>query len=202
VTKSDDSVFEFFLGEADSVVIPAADLSEQRLFRKRFISSALLVPKKVKESKEGGVWDEVVRQMVRLAKLQDMGQESTVLGELREFLNANIESYYGLCYYSPSQSIPPHVAFFIIQRKGEKPSLYCRVAELFTEARQQLGYKALKKLTVLLPSLGHEPERFKWNRQTIRAWNLNLDGLSQDIKEMVFKKAIEGKDKENLQDKD
>jgi hypothetical protein len=196
VTKSDDSVFEFFLGEADSVVITAAQLCEQRLFKSRFVSAGLLVPKKVKEPKEGGAWDEVVRQMIRLAILQDVGQESTALGELREFLNAYVESYYGLCYYSPSQSIPPHVAFFIIQRKGDQPKLYSRVSELFTEARM-LGYKTLKKLTILLPSLGHEPEQFKWHRQNVRAWCMNLDGMSQDIKEMVFRKALEGREKED-----
>ena len=201
VTKSDESVFEFFLGEADSVVITAAQLCEQRLFKSRFLSAALLVPKKIKEPKEGGAWDEVVRQMVRLAILQDVGQESTALGELREFLNAYVESYYGLCYYSPSQSIPPHVAFFIIQRKGDQPKLYSRVSELFTEARM-LGYKTLKKLTILLPSLGHEPEKFKWHRQNVRAWCMNLDGMSQEIKEMVFRKAMEGREKEDaLQDK-
>jgi hypothetical protein len=196
ITKSDESVFEFFLGEADSVVVTGDQLAEQRLFKKRFINAGLLVPKKVKEPKEGGAWDEVVRQIIRLAILQDVGQESSAIGELREFLNVRVESQRSINFYSPSDTIPNHVAFFIIQRKNEPPKLYCRVSELFIEARNY-GYKSIKKLTVLLPSLGHEPELFKWNRKNIRAWCMNLDSMSQDIKEMVFKRAIEGKDKED-----
>ena len=199
VTKSDDSVFEFCLGEADSVVIPAKLLGEQRLFQGRFIEAGLLVPKKIKEPKEDGVWDEVVRQMIRLAILQDVGQESSAIGELREFLNVRVESQRSINFYSPSDTIPGHVAFFIIQRKNDLPKLYCRVSEVFIEARNY-GYKTLKKLTILLPSLGHEPEIFKWNRKTLRAWNMNLDGMSQDIKEMVFRTALEGREKENAKD--
>ena len=199
ITKSDDSIFEFFLGEADSVVMTAVQLCEQRLFKSRFVAAGLIVPKKVKEPKDGGAWDEVVRQMIRLAVLQDVGQESSVLGELREFINSQVENHRSINYYSPNNPIPSHVVFFIIHRKNEKPKLYARVSELFLEAKI-LGYKSLKKMTVLLPSLGHEPEKFKWNRKTIRAWNMNLDNMSQDIKDMVFKTAIEGKDKESLQD--
>jgi len=183
------------------VVITGDQLAEQRLFKKRFINAGLLVPKKVKEPKEGGVWDEVIRQVIRLAILQDVGLESSAVGELREFLNVRVESQRSINYYTPSDTIPNHVAFFIIQRKNEPPKLYCRVSELFIEARNY-GYKTLKKLTVLLPSLGHESERFKWARKTIRAWAMNLDGMSQDIKEMVFKKALDGRDKESLQDKE
>ena len=87
ITKSDESVFEFFLGEADSVVIPAKLLGHQHLFKDRFLEAGLIVPKKLKEPKEGGVWDEVVRQMIRLAVLQDVEPESSALGELREFIN-------------------------------------------------------------------------------------------------------------------
>ena len=195
ITKSDDSVIEFFLGEADSVVMTMAQLCEQRLFKSRFVAAGLLVPKKVKESKEGGVWDEMVRQIIRLATVQDVGQESSTLGELREFLNAYIESYRGLSYFASNQEIPHHVAFFIIQRKNEKPKLYARVSELFLEARNY-GYKTIKKLTVLLPSLGHEPEIFKWNRKTMRAWNMDLDNMSPDIKGLVFQKAMEGRERE------
>lgn len=139
--------------------------------------------------------------MIRLAVLQDVGQESSALGELREFINAYIERHRSINYYSANDTIPGHVPFFIIQRKGEKPKLYSRVSEIFMEAKI-LGYKSLKKLTILLPSLGHEPEKFKWCRKTIRAWSMNLDNMSQDIKEMVFKTAMEGKDKESLQDKE
>ena len=195
ITKSDESVVEFFMGEADSVVMTMAQLCEQRLFKSRFVSAGLLVPKKVKEPKEGGAWDEVVRQIIRLAIVQDVGEESTALGELREFLNAYIERY-KVQYYSINDTIPGHVVFFIIQRKGEKPKLYVRVNELFQEARTTgIGYKSIKKLTILLPSLGHEPEQFKWNRKNVRAWNLSLENLSHDIKEMVFNKALEGNDK-------
>lgn len=196
ITKSDESVFEFFLGEADSVVITAAQLCEQRLFKSRFVSAGLLVPKKVREPKEGGAWDEVVRQMIRLAILQDVGQESSAIGELRELLNSFVENFRGLSYFPPNKTIPPHLAFFIIQRKGDRPSLYARASEVFLEAKNY-GYRSIKKLTVLLPSLGHEPELFKWNRQSVRAWNLNLDNMSSDIKEMVFRKALEGKEKED-----
>ena len=80
ITKSDESVFEFFLGEADSVVIPAKLLGHQHLFKDRFLEAGLIVPKKLKEPKEGGVWDEVVRQMISLAVLQDVGQESSAMG--------------------------------------------------------------------------------------------------------------------------
>jgi len=196
VTKSDDSIFEFFLGEDDSVMVTAGDLIEQRLFRKRFASAGLLAPKRITEPKGGGAWDEVFRQMVRLAILQDVGQGSSTLGELREFLNDYVETYRGLSYFSSNQSIPNHVAFFIVQRKGEKPKLYARVFEIFMEARARLGLKTLKKLTILLPSLEHKSEKFTWNRQTVRAWCMNLDSMSQEIKEMVFKKAAEGKDRE------
>ena len=198
VTKSDDSIFEFFMDEADSVVITAADLIEQRLFRKRFAAAGLLAPKRIIEPKGCGAWDEVFRQMVRLAILQDVGQESSTIGELREFLNTYVESYRGLSYFSSSQTIPHHVAFFIIQRKGEKPSLYARVSEIFLEAKNY-GYKSIKKLVVMLPSLGHESEQFKWNRTNVRAWHMNIDGMSSDIKEMVFKKAMEGKNKEDVE---
>jgi hypothetical protein len=196
VTQSDDSVLEFSLGEDDSVMITAADLVEQRLFIKRFAQAGLLVPKKIAEPKGGGAWHEVVRQIFRLSIQQDVGQESSTLGELREFLNTYIERYRGLTYFSSNQSIPHHVAFFIVQRKGEKPKLYSRVSELFMEARM-LGYKTIKKLTILLPSLGHEPEQFKWNRQNVRAWCMNLDGMSEEIKEMVFKKTMDGRERED-----
>lgn len=196
ITKSDESVFEFFLGEADSVVVAGKQLGEQRLFKSRFIEAGLLVPKKVKEPKEGGAWDAVVRQMIQLSILQDVGQESSAIGELREFLNVRVESQRSINYYTPSDTIPNHVAFFIIQRKNEPPKLYCRVSELFIEARNY-GYKTLEKLTILLPSLGHEPEQFKWNHKNIRAWSMNMDGMSQDIKEMVFKAAMEGREKED-----
>jgi hypothetical protein len=197
VTKSDDSVLEFALGEDDSVMITAADLIEQRLFIKRFAQAGLLVPKKIAEPKGGGAWHEVVRQMFRLSIQQDVGQESTQLGELREFLNTYVESYRGLMYFSSNQSIPHHVAFFIVQRKDEKPKLYARGSALFMEARLSLGFKALRKMTVLFPSLGHEREKFKWNRQNVRAWCMNLDGMSQEIKEMIFRKALDGREKED-----
>jgi hypothetical protein len=196
ITHSDDSVVEFCLGEADSVMVPSGDLIEQRLFRKKFAAAGLLAPKRVTEPKGGGAWDEVFRQVVRLAVLQDAGEESSALGELREFINGYIESYRGLSYFSNTQTIPPHVPFFILHRKNEKPKLYTRAAGLFMEAKP-LGFKSMKKLTVLLPSLGHEPEIFKWNRQTVRAWCMNLDGMSQDIKEMVLKKAMDGREKES-----
>jgi hypothetical protein len=193
ITKSDDSVIEFFLGEADSVVMTMAQLCEQRLFKSRFVAAGLLVPRKVKESKEGGVWDEMVRQIIRLATVQDVGEESSALGELREFLNAYVESFRGLSYFAASKEIPHHLAFFIIQRKGEKPGLYARVSEMFQEAKNY-GYKSIKKLTVLMPSLGHEPEKFTWNRRTIRAWKLDLDNMSPDIKTMIFSKAMAGRE--------
>ena len=196
ITKSDDSIIEFFLGEADSVVMTMAQLCEQRLFKSRFVAAGLLVPRKIKESKEGGVWDEIVRQIIRLATVQDVGQESSALGELKEFLNAYVESFRGLSYFAASKEIPHHLAFFIVQRKDEKPKLYARAPELFMEAKA-LGYKALRKLTVLLPSLGHEPEVFKWNRKTMRAWCMDLDNMSPDIKGLVFQKAMEGRERED-----
>ena len=144
ITKSDESVFEFFLGEADSVVVPAKVLGHQHLFKDRFLEAGLIVPKKLKEPKEGGVWDEVVRQMIRLAVLQDVGQESSALGELREFINAYVERHRSINYYSANDPIPGHVAFFIIQRKGESPKLYARVSEIFMEAKI-LGYQESQK---------------------------------------------------------
>ena len=205
VTKSDDSIFEFFLEEAESVIVTAAQLCQQRLFKSRFVAAGLIVPKKVKESKGGagggggGEWDEVVRQMIGLATYRDVGRESSTLGELREFLNTFVEGYRGLVYFSPNQTIPNHLAFFVVHRKNEKPKLYCRVSELFLEAKAY-GYRSIKKLTVLLPSLGHKSGHFSWKGQTIRAWNMNLDGMSQEIKEMVYKKAIEGKERESSHD--
>ena len=43
----------------------------------------------------------------------------------------------------------------------------------------------------LLPSLGHEPDRFKWMGQTIRAWSLKLESLPEDISELVYKKVVD-----------
>lgn len=40
VTKSDESVFEIFMGEADSVVINTSDAVEQRLFIKKFAGAS------------------------------------------------------------------------------------------------------------------------------------------------------------------
>jgi len=195
VTKSDESMFEIFLGDDGSVTISAADLIDQRLCKKRFASAGLLVPKRVIEPKGGGAWDSVFKQIVRLSILQDVGEESTALGQLKEFLNAQIENYHGLAYFNSSQTIPPHCSWFIVQRKTKNPTLYCRVGELYIEARNY-GYKTLQKLTILLPSLGHEKEIFKWNRQTVRAWAMDMDKMSTDIKEMVYRKTMEKKESE------
>jgi hypothetical protein len=189
-TKSEESVFEFFMGEADSVMVTGDQLAEQRLFKKRFINAGLIVPQKVPEPRGGGAWDGVVRQIIRLAVLQDIGAESTALGELREFINDFIENYRGFNFFLPGQSIPSHVTFFVVQRKGERPKLYCRVAELFHETKA-LGYKSIRKLTIMLPSLGHKPERFSWNRCTVRAWVMNLDNMSPGVREMVWQKVKE-----------
>jgi len=172
-----------------------AQFGEQRMFRSRFLSAGLLVPKKIREPKEGGVWDEMVRQTVRLATVQDVGEESSLLGELREFLNSYVESYNYLNYFPAHKEIPHHIAFFIVQRKNEKPILYARMSPIFLEAKNH-GYKTIRKITILLPGLGHEPEVFKWNRKTMRAWCLNLDNMSPDIKTLVFQKATEGRERE------
>jgi hypothetical protein len=189
ITKGEESIFEFFMGEADSVIVTGDQLADQRSFKKRFINAGLLVPQKIPEPQGGGAWDAVVRQIIRLAVLQDMGAESSALGELREFINSYIESYRGLVCFLPSQNIPSHVAFFIIKRKHEeRPKLYCRVPQMFNEAKV-LGYKSIRKLTIMLPGLGHEPDRFTWNRRTVRAWSLNLDNLTPEIREMVLQKV-------------
>jgi hypothetical protein len=190
ITKGEESIFEFMMGEADSVMVTGDQLANQRSFKKRFINAGLIVPQRIPEPRGGGAWDAVVRQIIRLAILQDVGAESTALGELREFIDDFVETYRGLNFFLPTQTIPYHVAFFIVQRKGERPKLYCRVTELFHEAKT-LGYKSLRKLTILLPSLGHESDRFTWNRRTVRAWHMDLSNMSSEIREIVWQKVRE-----------
>ena len=192
-TKTDNSIWEFVLGDEGSVVISGPQLISQTSFYSRMVSAAHMIPKSVPKSKNGvGGWKGVVKEVIRLASHMEAGPEGTALGEVQELINGFLAYHGGIEYIPENRKIPSNSSFFIIHREGEV-ALYVKLDQLFLQSKP-LGYKLTRRqLVSLLPGLGHQPDRFKWQGQTVRAWRLNLDTISQEIKVDIFRRAGEGK---------
>jgi hypothetical protein len=193
-TKTDNSIWEFVLGDEGSVTISGPQLISQTNFYSRMVSAAHMIPKTVPKSKNGaGGWKSVVKEVIRLASHMEVGPEATAHGEVQGLINNFLSSHGGIEYIPVNRKIPSNSSFFIIRREGEV-SLYVKLDKLFVESKP-LGYKLTRRqLISLLPGLGHENDRFTWMGQTIRAWKLNLDILSPEVKFDVIKRANDGND--------
>lgn len=196
-TKTDNSIWEFVLGDEGSVTISGPQLISQTSFYSRMVSAAHMIPKTVPKSKNGaGGWKGVVKEVIRLASHMEAGPEATSHGEVQGLINNFLSNHGGIEYIPANRKIPSNSSFFIVHRNSEV-SLYVKLDKLFLESKP-LGYKLTRRqLISLLPGLGHEPDIFKWQGQTVRAWKLNLDILSSEVKLDVIKRANEGSNGSN-----
>ena len=193
-TKTDNSIWEFILGDDGSVTISGPQLISQTAFYSRMVSAAHLIPNTVPKSKNGvGGWKGVVKEVIQLATHMEAGPEATAHGEVQGLINGFLSDYRGIEYIPDNRKIPSNSAFFIL-RRNDQVGLYARLDQLYLQSKH-LGYKLTRRqLVSLLPGLGHEPDRFKWQNQTVRAWRLNLEVLHPEVKFDVFAKAGDGSD--------
>lgn len=191
-TRTDNSVWEIVLGDEGSVVIDAGQLTSQAAFRTRFCQVVHLLPNKITSTKkEPSKWDSVVKEIMGLAVHLESSPDSTALGEVQDLISGYLLEYRGIEYISKNKPIPTGAPFFILHRNG-KPCLYVRLNALATQAKYT-GYNLnRRRISSLLPGLGHEWEEYYWCGQTVRAWNLNLEQIPREIKEYVYKKGIDG----------
>ena len=199
--KGDDSVWEIVLGADGPVMINAQQLTSQSLFRTRFVQVAHLLPKNIHTPKgKQSKWDQVVREIMSLAINLEAGPDASSLGEIQGLINGYLLEYRGVEYISRDKKVPTGAPFFIPRRENE-PRIYARLDSLTAQAKYNNYNLSRKKISNLLPSLGHEWEEFRWAGATVRGWRLNLEQLPQEIKDHVYKKNIEAVSEDNPDDR-
>jgi Bifunctional DNA primase/polymerase, N-terminal/Primase C terminal 1 (PriCT-1) len=190
VSAGHESLWEIVLEQGVSIMPSSSEMCSQNRFHDRVFAAAVISPNRVPKAQNGaGGWRSVLRTFANYATRIDAGPEATLRGEVQGLINNWLSEYRGFNCFERGKPIPHHVAFFILKQEG-RPAVFMRLDQVFYEARQ-MGYNiSRKKLVCVLSTLGHVNQRLKWPGCDSMVWRLNMATIPDEIRSIVYKKAM------------